>query len=201
MGVAWPGRSGPKVQVSRTTSHSFIMSSIVDAFLLRLLRLFAAKKLSPPVPSDGTCPLYAGGWINASLSPTRTNRVTMWTRGPTTKTCSRTETPPHAARPEWQKARAHRRDRLGPGSDGACSRPISSRPAYPSCQNAVPQGQDRQRNGKYYRLNSRHPPANIAPCLVRLKNQFSLTRAALSTCGSAKSNFLSVAWGRDDKRG
>ena len=141
-------------------------------------------------------PFYAGGWINASLSPTRTNRVTMWTRGPTTKTCSRTETPPHAARPEWQKARAHRRDRLGPGSDGACSRPISSRPAYPSCQNAVPQGQDRQRNGKYYRLNSRHPPANIAPCLVRLKNQFSLTRAALSTCGSAKSNFLSVAWGR-----
>jgi hypothetical protein len=38
-------------------------------------------------------------------------------------------------------------------------------------------------------LTSRHPSVNIAPCLVRPKNQFSLTRAALSTCGRAKGNF------------
>jgi hypothetical protein len=124
--------------------------------------------------------------------PTPTNRLTTRTRGPTTKTCSRTETHPHAARPEYRSAPAHRRFRLGPGSDRACSRPICARTAYPSCQNAVPQGQDRPRNGKYYRLTSRHPFVNIAPCLVRPKNQFSLTRAALSTCGSAKSKFLSV---------
>jgi hypothetical protein len=34
--------------------------------------------------------------------------------------------------------------------------------------------------------------ANIPPCLVRPKNQFSLTRGALSTGGRAKSDFLSV---------
>jgi len=32
-------------------------TQVVDSFLLRLLRLFAAERLSPPVPSDGTCPL------------------------------------------------------------------------------------------------------------------------------------------------
>ena len=128
----------------------------------------------------------------ALRDPTPTKRATTWTRGPTTKTCSRTETHPHAAKPKYRSAPAHRRFRLGPGSDRVCSRPICARTAYPSCQNAVPQGQDRPRNGRYYRLTSRHPSANIAPCLVRPKNQFSLTRAALSTCGSAKSKFLSV---------
>jgi hypothetical protein len=44
------------------------MSSIVDSFLLSLLRFFAAERLSQPVPSDGTFPVYAGGVINASLS-------------------------------------------------------------------------------------------------------------------------------------
>ena len=61
------------------------------------------------------------------------------------RTRSRTETHPHAARPEWQNARAHRRYRLGPGSDCACSRPISARTAYPSCLNAIPQSRDRPR--------------------------------------------------------
>jgi argininosuccinate synthase len=41
-----------------------------------------------------------------------------------------------------------------------------------------------------YRLTSRNPAANMASCLVRPKNQFSLTRAALSTCGSAKNQIL-----------
>ena len=128
----------------------------------------------------------------ALRDPTPANRVTTWTRGPTTRTRSRTEAHPHVARPEWRNAPAHRRFRLGPGSDRACSRPICARTAYPSCQNAVPQGQDRPRNGKYYRLTSRHRSVNIGPCLVRPKNQFSLTRAALSTCRSAESSFLSV---------
>ena len=43
-------------------------ADIVDSFLLRLLRLFAAEGLSPPVPSDGTGPLDAEGGINASRS-------------------------------------------------------------------------------------------------------------------------------------
>jgi hypothetical protein len=62
---------------------------------------------------------------------------------PITKTCSRTETHPHAARPKCRSAPAHRRFRLGSGSDCACSRPICARTAYTSCQNAAPQGQDR----------------------------------------------------------
>jgi hypothetical protein len=33
---------------------------------------------------------------------------------------------------------------------------------------------------------------NLSPCLVRPENQFSLTRAVLSTSGRAKSKFLSV---------
>ena len=214
---------------------------------MRLLRLFAAERLSPPVPSDGTCPLYAGGWINASLSggcprsslsaarasphprrrscppsggaiassgsgawtgyafrfaitpcasspslmtrgwwkglsatgrpgttrlpdrlhrtvrdPTPTNRVTTWTRRLTTRTRSRAETHPHAARPQWRNAPAHCRYRLGPGSDRACSRPICARTVYPSCQNAVPQGQDRQR--KRQKL-----PVNIPPPLCQYR--------------------------------
>ena len=97
--------------------------------------------------------------------PTPTNRVTTWTRGPTTRTRSRTETPPHAARPEWQNARAHRRYRLGPGSDGACSRPISSRPAYPSCLNAVPQGRDRPRKRQEFPVDIPAPPCQYRAML------------------------------------
>ncbi len=48
-----------------------------------------------------------------------------------------------------------------------------------------------QENGKNCRLTFRHPSVNIAPCLVRPENQFSLTRAALTTCGRPKSKFLS----------
>src|ERR1035437_9552893 len=54
--------------------YSCLQSSCLPWFLscgfaaLCLLRLFAAEKLSPPVPSDGTCPLHAGGVIDASLS-------------------------------------------------------------------------------------------------------------------------------------
>jgi hypothetical protein len=52
----------------KSSSDSFTISSIVDSFLLRLVRLFAAERLSPPVPPDVTCPHYAGGVIDASLS-------------------------------------------------------------------------------------------------------------------------------------
>jgi hypothetical protein len=54
--------------------YSCLQSSCLPWFLgcgfaaLCLLRLFAAENLSPPVPSDGTCPLHAGGVIDASLS-------------------------------------------------------------------------------------------------------------------------------------
>ena len=52
-------------QVAQDLGHRFVrqglccfQADIVDSFLLRLLRLFAAEGgLSPPVPSDGTCPL------------------------------------------------------------------------------------------------------------------------------------------------
>jgi len=114
--------------------------------------------------------------------PTPTNRVTTWSR--TRRTCSRTETRPYAARPECRSAPAHRRFRLGPGSDRACSRPVCARTAYPSSQNAVPQGQEHPRKRQKCGLTSRHPSVNIAPCLVRLKNQFSLTRAALRHLGA-----------------
>src|ERR1035437_8716836 len=66
------------------------------------------------------------------------------------------------------------------------------RDCVPFLPKRQPHGQDRPRNDKYYkyyRLTSRHPSVNIAPCLARPKNQFSLTRGALSTCGSAKSKF------------
>src|ERR1017187_5655319 len=49
-------------QVAQDLGHMFVrqglgcfQSDIVDSFLLRH---FAAEGLSPPVPSDGTCPLY-----------------------------------------------------------------------------------------------------------------------------------------------
>jgi hypothetical protein len=51
-------------QAARDLGHRLVrqglgcfQTDIVDSFLLRLLRLFAAEGLSPPVPSDGTCPL------------------------------------------------------------------------------------------------------------------------------------------------
>ena len=62
-------------QVAQDLGHRFVrqglgcfQADIVDSFLLRLLRLFAAELLSPPVPPDDALPLYAGGWTNASLS-------------------------------------------------------------------------------------------------------------------------------------
>jgi len=76
----------------------------------------------------------------ALRDPAPTNRVTTWTRGPTTKTCSRTETHPHAARPECRSGPAHRRFRLGPESDRACSRPICARTAYPFLPKRRPPG-------------------------------------------------------------
>ena len=51
-------------QVAQGLGHLFVrqglgcfQADIVDSFLLRLLRLFVVERLSPPVPSDGTCPL------------------------------------------------------------------------------------------------------------------------------------------------
>jgi hypothetical protein len=62
----------------------------------------------------------------------------------------------------------------------------------PPAKTPSPRAKTAKENGKNSPLISRHPSVNIAPCLVRLKNQFSLTRAALSTCGRAQSKFLSV---------
>src|ERR1035441_3101113 len=45
-------------------------------------------------------------------------------------------------------------------------------------------------------LTAQPRSANILRCLVRPKHQFFLTRAALSTCGRAKSKFLSGAINR-----
>ena len=50
-------------------------ADIADSLLLRLLRLFAAERFSPPVPLDGIRPLYAGGWTNASLSRQKSEKV------------------------------------------------------------------------------------------------------------------------------
>ena len=62
-------------QEAQDLGHRFVrqglgcfQTDIVGSFLLRLLRLFAAERLSPPVPSDDTGPLYAGGGINAGRS-------------------------------------------------------------------------------------------------------------------------------------
>ncbi len=128
----------------------------------------------------------ARGSPPALRDPTPTNRVTTWIRGPTAKTCSPTETHPHTARPEYRSAPAHRRFWPGRGSGCACSRPIYARTAYPSCQNAVPQGQDRPRKRQKLPVDIPAPPCQYRAMLGEPKNQLSLTRAALSTCGRAK---------------
>jgi hypothetical protein len=53
--------------------------------------------------------------------------------------------------------------------------------------------QEKSKNSKNSRLTFQHPSVNIAPCLVRPKNQFSLTRVVLSTCGHSK-NPIPVSW-------
>jgi hypothetical protein len=60
----------------------------------------------------------------------------------------------------------------------------------PPAKTPSPRAKNAQESGKNCRLTSPHPSVDIAPCLVRPKNQFSFTRAALSTCGCAKSKFL-----------
>src|SRR5208282_1189861 len=75
---------------------------------------------------------------------------------------------------------------LEPGSDRACSRPICAQTAYPSCQNAVLQGQDRPRKRQKLPVDIPAPHCQYRAMLGEPKNQFSLTRAALSTCGRAK---------------
>jgi hypothetical protein len=104
---------------------------------------------------------------------------------------SPTETYPPAARPECRGAPAHGRFRLGPESDCACSRPICARTAPPPAKRRPPGAKTSQENGKNCRLTSRSRSANIAPCLVRPKNQFSLTRAALSKGG--RKNQISIS--------
>jgi hypothetical protein len=72
----WKGIKKGKLKTGKwdVVLYSCLQSSCLPWFLgcgfaaLCLLRLFAAERLSPPVPSDGTCPLHAGGVIDASLS-------------------------------------------------------------------------------------------------------------------------------------
>ena len=53
--------------------------------------------------------------------------------------------------------------------------------------------ENRSKTGKNYLSTVRQPFDKTAPYLVRPKNQFSLTRAALSACGRAKSKYMQ-AW-------
>ena len=56
----------------------------------------------------------------------------------------------------------------------------------------MPQGQDRPRKRQKLPVDIPAPPCQYRAMLGEPKNQFSLTRAALSTCGRAKSKYLSV---------
>ena len=119
---------------------------------------------------------------------TSTNRVRVWTRCPTTKTCSPAERRPLAGRlgkafPAWASAE--------PASRLRKSHPHRPPEPPPHANDPVP-GQSRQQNRQKLALARLILRWQDTRKMNASENQFSLTRTAPSTSGRAKTKFLSV---------
>ena len=185
----------------------------VDSFLLRLLRLFAAERLSPPVPSGGTCPLYAGGWINARLSGDCPRGLVVRCPGffstpageAALQAVARSHPPGLARGPDsGLRERAHQLRTAAARPDArtgrACAPPLSGLGHGPAARTQRhcppwaahsllkrrrprPSPPERGRHGQKPPVDTRAGSGQYRAMLGETQNQFSLTRAALSICG------------------